>query len=84
MDFLATYMAEQIDGGLLAKELEQMLNCQVGLSKNLEGSDIQVVRNKSNGRFLTVGEMYFDMPTLKNHLEQVGKVSKDGQKKLER
>jgi hypothetical protein len=28
MDFLATYMAEQIDGGLLAKELEAMLNCQ--------------------------------------------------------
>ena len=43
MDFLATYMAEQIDGGLLAKELEALLGCQVGLSKNLEGSDIQVV-----------------------------------------
>ena len=43
MDFLATYMAEQIDGGLLAKELESLLGCQVGLSKNLEGSDIQVV-----------------------------------------
>ena len=42
MDFLATYMAEQIDGGLLAKELEALLGCQVGLSKNLEGSDIQV------------------------------------------
>ena len=36
-------MAEQIDGGLLAKELEALLGCQVGLSKNLEGSDIQVV-----------------------------------------
>ena len=43
IDFLATYMAEQIDGGLLAKELEALLGCQVGLSKNLEGSDIQVV-----------------------------------------
>ena len=42
VDFLATYMAEQIDGGLLAKELESLLGCQVGLSKNLEGSDIQV------------------------------------------
>lgn len=30
VDFLATYMAEQIDGGLLAKELEGMLGCQVG------------------------------------------------------
>lgn len=30
VDFLATYMAEQIDGGLLAKELEAMLGgCQV-------------------------------------------------------
>ena len=44
MDFLATYMAEQIDGGLLAKELEALLGCHVGLSKNLEGSDIQVNR----------------------------------------
>ena len=42
LDFLATYMAEQLDGGLLAKELEQMLNLQVGLSKNLEAADIQV------------------------------------------
>ena len=42
VDFLATYMAEQIDGGLLAKELEALLGCHVGLSKNLEGSDIQV------------------------------------------
>ena len=44
VDFLATYMAEQIDGGLLAKELEALLGCHVGLSKNLEGSDIQVNR----------------------------------------
>ena len=43
VDFLATYMAEQIDGGLLAKELEALLGCHVGLSKNLEGSDIQVM-----------------------------------------
>lgn len=88
IDFLATYMAEQVDGGLLAKELEQLLDkCQVGLSKNLEGSDIQVIRNNKaastgGGRFLTVGEMYFDLPTLKNFLSQVGKVSKDGHMKL--
>lgn len=34
------------------------------------------------GAFPTVGEMYFDLPTLKNLMSQVGKVTKDGQKKL--
>ena len=85
LDFLATYMAEQIDGGLLAKELETMLDVHVGMSKNLEGSDIQVTMKRPgvNG-FSTVGEMYFDMPTLQAALKQVGKVTKDGQRKLEK
>ncbi len=48
---------------------------------------VQVVRGKAptatGGRQLTVGEMYFDLPTLRNHLGQVGRVTKDGKKKLE-
>ncbi len=42
-----------------------------------------MLRNNETGRFLTVGEMYFDLPTLKTHLEMVGKVTKDGKKKLD-
>lgn len=82
VDFLATYMAEQVDGGFLAKELEAMLACHVGLSKSLEGSDIQVLRPTNGTKFLSVGEMYFDLPRLNNMLEQIGKVTKDGEKKL--
>ncbi len=59
---------------------------KVGLSKNLEGSDIQVVRNDqaaaSNGGKFTVGEMYFSLPVLASKLDQTGKVTKDGEKKL--
>eukprot|EP00094_Tigriopus_californicus_P004958 TCALIF_04774-PA protein Name:"Similar to nek8 Serine/threonine-protein kinase Nek8 (Danio rerio)" AED:0.11 eAED:0.12 QI:30/0.66/0.28/0.85/0.83/0.71/7/0/1060 len=83
LDFLATYMAEQINGGLLAKELETLLGCQVGMSKNLEGSDIQMIKRAPGGGFATVGDMYFDLPTLQNKLSQVGRVTKDGERKLE-
>lgn len=83
LDFLATYMAEQINGGLLAKELETLLGCQVGMSKNLEGSDIQMIKRAPGGGFATVGDMYFDLPTLQNKMSQVGRVTKDGERKLE-
>ena len=66
--------------------MEELLECEVGLSKNLEGSDIQVTRKNTQhvgGGFQTVGEMYFDMPTLRNHLSQVGRVTKDGDRKLD-
>ena len=43
LDFLATYMAEQIDGGLLAKELEQMLNCQVRSELRLEFEELEKI-----------------------------------------
>ena len=39
MDFLATYAAEHIDGGLIARELETILGCQVSLDKGLEGKE---------------------------------------------
>ena len=39
LDFLATYAAEHIDGGLIARELETILGCQVSLDKGLEGKE---------------------------------------------
>ncbi len=47
MDFLATYLAEQIDGGLLAKELETMLGCQV-IKESKERSVLEDVTSKKN------------------------------------
>ena len=41
LDFLATYAAEHIDGGLIARELETMLGCHVGLAKDLEGKETE-------------------------------------------
>ena len=47
-------------------------------------SVIQVVRNQQEGsKFLTVGEMYFNLPQLQTRLEQIGRVTKDGEKKLQ-
>jgi hypothetical protein len=39
LDFLATYAAEHIDGGLIARELQTILGCQVSLAKDLEGKE---------------------------------------------
>ena len=41
LDFLATYAAEHIDGGLIARELQTILGCHVGLAKDLEGKETQ-------------------------------------------
>ena len=47
-------------------------------------SVIKVVRNQQEGsKFLTVGEMYFNLPQLQTRLEQIGRVTKDGEKKLQ-
>ena len=35
------------------------------------------------GKFQTVGEMYFNLPQLQTRLEQIGRVTKDGEKKLQ-
>ena len=41
MDFLATYAAVNLDGALISKEITGIMGCQVGLSKDLYGSDLQ-------------------------------------------
>ena len=42
------------------------------------------MRNQQEGgKFFTVGEMYFNLPQLQTRLEQIGRVTKDGEKKLQ-
>ena len=38
---------------------------------------------KAGKAFQTVGEMYFNLPQLQTRLEQIGRVTKDGEKKLQ-
>ena len=38
---------------------------------------------KASKAFQTVGEMYFNLPQLQTRLEQIGRVTKDGEKKLQ-
>ena len=82
MDFLATYAAVNLDGALIAKEITGVIGCQVGLSKDLFGSDLEV--KASSGKPMPLGDLYFDPIKLKTHLHSVGKVGKQGAKKLQR
>ncbi len=70
---MATYAAENLDGGLIAKELTTILGFQVGLSKDLLGLDM----GKGTG---FVGDLYFDKSKLKVHLKNVGKVGRGARK----
>ena len=58
MDFLATYAAEHIDGGLIARELETILGCQVSLDKGLEGKE-----TKANTGSQGVNRLSYVTPT---------------------
>ncbi|CAB4061412.1 Sodium/calcium exchanger 3,Sodium/calcium exchanger 1,Sodium/calcium exchanger 2 [Lepeophtheirus salmonis] len=66
--------------------LESLLNVEVGISSNLQGSDIQVVQkgssNSKDTAPLSVGGMYFNLERLESSLKKTGKVSKDGKQKL--
>ena len=41
LDFLATYAAENIDGNLICRTMKQMLDCEVGMIKDLEGKEVR-------------------------------------------
>lgn len=96
MDFLATYCAEHIDGGLISRELQNLLGCRVGFSKDLEGEDLSSSSSStSSGRFplaldlmgkvvalSRAGQLYFDRAKLQVNLNNVGRVNKDGLRKL--
>ena len=72
LDFLATYAAEKVDGGLIARELETMLGCHVGMSKDLLGKETEA-NSGGQGRFL-----YYVVPInlrLTSTLEAIGIVT---------
>ena len=79
VDFLATYAAEQIDGNLICRTLKQMLGCEVGMIKDLEGKNFKVNCGNKN---VPLGQLYFDFAKLKINLDNIGRVGKDGTKKL--
>ena len=82
MDFLATYVAVNLDGALIAKEISSLMGCQVSLSSDLYGTECQT--KMASGKTVSVGELYFDTNKMKLHLQNVGKVAKEGAKKLQR
>ena len=44
VDLLACNAAQSVDGGLIARELETIVEVPVGISKDMAGSDIQLER----------------------------------------
>jgi hypothetical protein len=57
-----------------------MVGCQVGLSKDLYGSDLMA--KTSTGKPIPAGDLYFDNNKLNAHMSNVGRVGKEGAKKL--
>ena len=55
----------------------------VGLSSDLFGNESQI-KTTGSGKAIPIGELYFDISKLKIHLQNVGKVAKEGAKKLKK
>ena len=58
------------------------MGCQVGLSSDLFGTESQA--KTTSGKAIQIGELYFDLIKLKTHLQNVGKVAKEGARKLQK
>ena len=82
LDFLATYAAVNLDGAMIAKEITSLMGLPVGLSSDLFGNESQI--KTGSGKTIPIGELYFDLSKLKIHLQNVGKVAKEGAKKLKK
>ncbi|CAG0889811.1 unnamed protein product [Darwinula stevensoni] len=81
LDFLACPIALERDGGLLAREMEILLDVTVGMSKDLFGADIQVSKPyPDKDSPMTVGELYFHVKKLKDQLKQAARVTTMGAK----
>ena len=83
LDFLATYAAVNLDGAMIAKEITSLMGIPVGLSSDLFGNESQI-KTGSSGKTVPIGDLYFDTSKLKIHLQNVGKVAKEGAKKLKK
>ena len=78
LDFLGSYAADHIDGGLLARELESLMGVVVGVHRTLDGGPVVVGGRKT----ASVGSLYFHLETLHRVEESMLRVSKDKDKKL--
>ena len=76
------YFNPNLDGALIAKEITSLMGCQVGLSSDLFGTESQA--KTTSGKAIQAGELYFDLIKLKTHLKNVGKVAKEGARKLQK
>lgn len=82
LDFLNASPSLCMNGGLMAYQLEMLLNLPVGMYKDLFGADVQLSRMRSDPNpHLTVGELYFNVKKLhdKLHIEN----SDAGERRLE-
>ena len=92
MDFFGSYAADHVDGGLIAKELQTIMQASqtekrqymiisvqipVGIHRTLVGNEIVHDSVK-----VLVGSLYFNLELLNNYEENLLKVSKDKEKKL--
>ncbi|KAG7176605.1 serine/threonine-protein kinase Nek8-like 2, partial [Homarus americanus] len=74
LDFLAAHPAHDDQGARIASTLHTLLEIPVTLSKDLQGSDVEVVRWGPEGSVsLTLGELYFDLKKLKDALKTAGR-----------
>ena len=66
-----------MDGGLIARELQTIMQVPVGIHRTLVGGEVVVDNNK-----LVLGSLFFNLETLNNIEENLLKVSKDKEQKL--
>ena len=77
IDFFGSYAADHVDGGLIARELQTIMQVPVGIHRTLVGGEVVVDNNK-----LVLGSLFFNLETLNNIEENLLKVSKDKEQKL--
>ncbi|XP_045610447.2 serine/threonine-protein kinase Nek8 isoform X2 [Procambarus clarkii] len=85
LDFLAAHPAHDPQNGhTIAVTLHELLQIPVTLSKDLQGSGVEVVRWGPEGSVpVTLGELYFDLTRLKDALKMAGSGAKKRVKDLD-
>ena len=94
MDFFGSYAADHVDGGLMAKELQTIMQVSQSTQSWIEQLEFseqipvgihrtlvgsEVVQDNLK---ILVGSLYFNLDLLNNYEENLLKVSKDKEKKL--
>ncbi|KAJ8870688.1 hypothetical protein PR048_029712 [Dryococelus australis] len=81
LDFLSVSPAVHANGDLIVHQLQSLLGIPVGMSKDLFGTDVQMVSSHGDPLQLTLGDMYFNTSVLRERLMDENAVS--GDKKLD-